>query len=542
MGTKNFSNANDLITFSRASGGTALRKIAYGSELVTNGTFDTDISGWTTQAGGSTFTVSSGQLTISRSAVDPGYVYQTISTTAGNVYYVTFGVIDNGPIDLRVGTSPAGLQIASSGVKSSAGTYTLAFVATGASTYISLVNTSYSTDATVDNISVKEVLFDQGDLTLFNHPADIPRIEYDADGNVLGLLVEESRTNLVLNSGDLSGFGGVRSSLTSDQAASPTGNVDATAFIEDLTASNTHIGNLLVANPAAAGTYTFSVYAKQNGRQYFYVHLNVDPASTNLIYGVVFDLDAGTVANSGSQGVTTSTDHSIQDVGNGWYRCSVTLGNPSGLRLDARIALQDSSTFVVGGAGYNGDGVSGVYVYGAQVEAGAFPTSYIPTDGATATRSADVASIPVADFGYNQSGGSVLLEFSLPDSWVGSGFPSVIMLYEDGLNRFGLTTASNSDDFRFNGLDANVSQFDLAKTTNSTGESQKHIFAFESNSFVYVADSDTPSVDSSGTFPSISEIVIGGSGPTSGFINGHIKSIRYYPRRLTNAQLQELTT
>ena len=180
-------------------------------------------------------------------------------------------------------------------------------------------------------------------------------------------------------------------------------------------------------------------------------------------------------------------------------------------------------------------------IWGYQAEAGAFPTSYIPTNGATATRSADFASIPVADFGYNQSEGTVLLEFSLPDSWVGVGFPSAIMLYEDGLNRFGLTTALNSDDFRFNGLDANTSQFNLSKTTNSTGETQKHIFSFKNNSFVYVVDSDTPSVDSSGTVPSISEIIIGSSAPTSGFINGHIKSIKYYPRRLTNSQLVEIT-
>ena len=218
-----------------------------------------------------------------------------------------------------------------------------------------------------------------------------------------GMLHEsEARTNLVLSGGDLSGFGAIRSSLTSDQATSPTGNVDATAFIEDSTAGNTHIGNLIVGNPVAAGTYTFSVYAKQNGRRYFYTRLNVDAASTNIIYGVLFDLAAGTVVNSGSQGVTTSTNHSIEDVGNGWYRCSVTLGNPSGLRLDVRIALQDSSTFTIGGLGYNGDGVSGVYVYGAQIEAGSTPSSYIPTSGATATRAADVLTIPAANMPWPQ--------------------------------------------------------------------------------------------------------------------------------------------
>ena len=237
-----------------------------------------------------------------------------------------------------------------------------------------------------------------------------------------GMLHEsEARTNLVLSGGDLSGFGAIRSSLTSDQATSPTGNVDATAFIEDSTAGNTHIGNLIVGNPVAAGTYTFSVYAKQNGRRYFYTRLNVDAASTNIIYGVLFDLAAGTVVNSGSQGVTTSTNHSIEDVGNGWYRCSVTLGNPSGLRLDVRIALQDSSTFTIGGLGYNGDGVSGVYVYGAQIEAGSTPSSYIPTSGATATRAADVLTIPAANMPWPQPeyiGPELVDNASEPDDWV----------------------------------------------------------------------------------------------------------------------------
>ena len=67
---------------------------------------------------------------------------------------------------------------------------------------------------------------------------------------------------------------------------------------------------------------------------------------------------------------------------------------------------------VDGAPTYAGDGTSGIYVWGAQAEAGAFPTSYIPTAGATATRSADIASIPTSAFGYNQRAGSVVVDFT----------------------------------------------------------------------------------------------------------------------------------
>ena len=520
MGTKNFSNANDLITFSRSSAGTALRKIAYGPELVTNGTFDTDTD-WTYGVS-SGWSVGSGVATFSGGTGDIG-LYQSVNPVAGRVYAVSVSQSGRtaGSVVLRLGGTT---NLATVGTADSE--YSFFIVAEGANSNFAVIPTG-AYRGSVDNISVKEVLFDDasGDLTLFNHPADIPRIEYDADGNVLGLLVEESRTNLSPNSNFNAGWSPSNSSLETDAAVSPDGAVNAVKL--KVTTSSTHHS---VYESVAGGTYAVSVFAKAgeyDGIQLTGVQTTDDHACFNLIDGTAYHTG------------TNASNATIEDFGNGWYRCSAVIPVTNG---NLYIAVTDgaSTAWLPSFAGANT--TDGIYIYGAQIEAGDFPTSYIPTDGATATRSADVASIPVADFGYNQSGGSVLLEFSLPDSWVGSGFPSVIMLYEDGLNRFGLTTASNSDDFRFNGLDANVSQFDLAKTTNSTGESQKHIFAFESNSFVYVADSDTPSVDSSGTFPSISEIVIGGSGPTSGFINGHIKSIRYYPRRLTDAQLQELTT
>jgi len=513
MGTKNFSNANDLITFSRSSAGTALRKIAYGSELVTNGDFDTDISGWTTQAGGSTFTVSSGQLTISRSAVDPGYVYQTISTTAGNVYYVTFGVIDNGPIDLRVGTSPAGLQITSSGIKSSAGTYTLAFVATGASTYISLVNTSYSTDATVDNISVKEVLFDDasGDLTLFNHPAGIPRIEYDADGNRLGLLIEESRTNLLPYSED---FTDAQWSKTYSVAVSPSSeaapNGQKVAYeLTGIESSDGDAGINEFISASASTTYTGTIWFKAKNASDVgkYIRLRLKR----------------------NGGTFVAQDESVQ-LTNSWVRHEVTLTLLSDNTGIGFIITKDSTQNTV-------DRADECLIYGAQLEAGAFPTSYIPTAGATATRSADVASIPVADFGYNQSEGTVVVEGQTIESNADSRFFTL----SDGTNnnRISFSRGSTYHPYVATG---GAAQASLAAGTVNAGTLVKAAAAFRQDDIAGVIDGGSVATDTSAAIPSVNKLYLAAA--ATGLIRGacHIKSIKYYPRRLTNAQLQELTT
>ena len=508
MGTKNFSNANDLITFSRSSAGTALRKIAYGSELVTNGDFDTDISGWTTQAGGSTFTVSSGQLTISRSAVDPGYVYQTISTTAGNVYYVTFGVIDNGPIDLRVGTSPAGLQITSSGIKSSAGTYTLAFVATGASTYISLVNTSYSTDVTVDNISVKEVLFDQGDLTLFNHPAGIPRIEYDADGNVLGLLVEESRTNLVTYSEDFT-------QPVWAKSAAGTGSIPVVTSNYAVAPDGTNSASRIQMN-AGSGT---------TSGDYSLMRFTVSSAPTTLINSLWIKSNT---ESSQTVKLSYGASDAVHTATTEWQRFDIVSGNPN----FADVVIRGDQT------------VSSVdlLIWGYQAEAGDFPTSYIPTNGATATRSADAASIPVSAFGYNQSEGTLFVEFDSNGS-DGADYPQAVAIIGSAstdVARIGFNQ-TNTAQFVVS-TQSGGNQAVLNNGTYTPKSPVKFAGGFEEDNFASSMNGSAAATDVSGSVPSNLETMGIGKWATGNYLNGHIKSIKYYPRRLSNAQLVELTS
>jgi len=530
MGTKNFSNANDLITFSRASAGTALRKVAYGPELVTNGTFDSDISGWTngSNAGGA-IAWSAGAINLANTS-GTARAYQSFSTEVGKVYRVlateTGGTTS---FQVYVGESQAVANNINATTTGASSTFDGVFVATAATTFINVRNLNAATTAAVDNISVKEVLFDQGDLTLFNHPAGIPRIEYDADGNVLGLLVEESRTNLFTYSQPTSdGFTVTRASLVTSTVNAPDGNY-AKKLVEDSTAANSHLLSTGAVGMSLNTTYTMSWFAKAAERDF--IAINIYSGTTS--YWTWFDLSNGTVGTA-----TNSPDTFIEYYGDGWYRCGITVttaasGSPN---TAAYIAPSD------GTLSYDGDGTSGIYIWGAQLEAGAFPTSYIPTAGSTATRSADVASIPVADFGYNQSEGTLFVEFDSNGS-DGADYPQAVAIIGSAstdVARIGFNQ-TNTAQFVVS-TQSGGNQAVLNNGTYTPKSPVKFAGGFEEDNFASSMNGSAAATDVSGSVPSNLETMGIGKWATGNYLNGHIKSIKYYPRRLSNAQLVELTS
>jgi hypothetical protein len=201
------------------------------------------------------------------------------------------------------------------------------------------------------------------------------------------------------------------------------------------------------------------------------------------------------------------------------------------------------------GESYVGDGASSLLIWGFQMEAGSFPTSYLPTSGATATRSADVASIPTSSFGYNPDKGTVVCEFDAQYGGTANGFPRIweIGNTTTAVNRVIGYIAASSSAVRCAALANNVTAADFIIKTDATPASGKLAFAFADNDFAGVIDGGSPVVDTSGSFttPSLprDRFTFGGaSSTTNSNISGHLKSIRYWPRRLTNAQLQELTS
>ena len=361
---------------------------------------------------------------------------------------------------------------------------------------------------------------------------DTPRIEYGSDGSLKGLLIEEQRTNLVTYSapstdGNLSTN---RASLVTATGVSAPDGSTAIKLQEDGTAGQSHdlgTGNIM----SASTTYTLSIFAKAAERDF--VALNIYSGAAS--YWTWFDLSTG---NKGTE-TNSPVAADIQPISNGWYRCSLTVTTASTGSPNTRIYISPSN----GVLAYDGDGTSGVYVYGAQLEEGSFPTAYIPTAGSQQTRSADLASIPVTAFGYNQQAGTVVAEFDL----VGvspngpTGYPRVWEVDQANGDYIAVHSKSFPSTATFR---ENESVTALNHSETLTENTMAVIAAtFTDDDLATSLDGATAlTATPSYTLDLPTALVIGSKVGGGRFLNGHIKSIQYYPRRLTNAQLQELTS
>jgi len=225
---------------------------------------------------------------------------------------------------------------------------------------------------------------------------DVPRIDYSSGTGAL--LLEPQRTNLITYSEqfDNAAWSKTRTSVTANATTAPNMTATADKIVEDTTASASHFIRGGTYSVISGTSYTFSVYVKSTERQFGF---NFDP-STGADSPAIFNLVSGTVVSSGS--FTTS----ITNVGNGWYRCTGTFTSSATTTSYVYVRLADSGSTV-----YTGDGTSGIYLWGAQLEASSYATSYIPTTSATVTRLADTCyKTGVADW-IGQTEGTLFVDF-----------------------------------------------------------------------------------------------------------------------------------
>lgn len=211
--------------------------------------------------------------------------------------------------------------------------------------------------------------------------ADVPRISAN------GLLIEAAATNLALYSEQLDTWSNVRASVIPNAATAPDGNVTADKLVEDSSVTTTHEAYSYVNKAAAPITYTYSVFAKAAERTQLLLLLDSSIAGSARC---LFDLAAGTAGIPSLVGGFSGAAAGIVALANGWYRCWVSAVSDS----DTKVYFEQF--LCVGGSyAYTGDGASGLYLWGGQLEAAPAPSSYIPTTASTATRAADFASVPV---------------------------------------------------------------------------------------------------------------------------------------------------
>ena len=177
----------------------------------------------------------------------------------------------------------------------------------------------------------------------------------------------------------------------------------------------------------------------------------------------------------------------------------------------------------------------------AQLEEGSFATSYIPTSGSQQTRSADVASIPVTAFGYNDQAGTVVVEF---DMNAGSSVDdSVVFQIDDTTANERLNVMEQNNQSRLFMSSGGVTQDSISNESISEGVMHKVAVAVATDDNAMSTDgSTTEAGDGTSIMPvGVTTLRLGAVHNPNWQLNGHIKSLKYYPRRLTDAQLQELT-
>ena len=351
-----------------------------------------------------------------------------------------------------------------------------------------------------------------------------PRFDYDpVTLAARGLLIEEQRTNLLLQSEDISTtWTNTRTTETVNATVSPSGESTADKLVEDSSASNDHVINQTVSVTSST-TYTTSVFLKAGERTWAFINM-VDVGVSS--YRSWFNLSTGQTGTNDSGNSST-----ITSVGNGWYRCTVTRATTSSqtsVRIEVGLSTGD------GVINYTGNGTSGIYVWGAQLEAGAFSTSYLPTLASSVTRSADVASVNTLSPWFNATEGTLFAESVSYNNLARSASIS----NSGSSDTIGLG-ASSTNNGRLYIYTSGVEQANLSAAFS--GSTLKEAAAYKTNDAQYCANGTLSSQDTSVSLPTLNKMDIGYFTIGGVYHNGWIRRIAYYPRRLTNAELQALT-
>jgi hypothetical protein len=384
----------------------------------------------------------------------------------------------------------------------------------------------------------------------------VARLGYRYNGTTwvsAGTILESAGTNLVAGQMNSTTYWSLLNT-TQSATTSPTGANDAVLLTETAGGVASYGTNPPLAASVAivAGTQlTASIFAKAGTGNWIRIFLTDNNTPTVAVV-TWFNLSTGAVGGTtttSTGGTPTSLSASIQNVGGGWYRCSVSaiLASVTTANMLVRMISADLTT--------TDTGSKTMSFYGPQLEANSSMTSYIPTTTASAsrvadsssqaagTRAADNASIATLGSWFNAAEGTFVAEVEVPYQtlFLATG---VMFGLSDGTigNSLYLAAALSSD--AWNVLNTSVNQTGSSSFASPPLTPKKFAGAYKLNDLPSVRNGGAVTADSSGTPPT--GLIQGGIGKAawsnSSYLNGYVRRIRVYPQRLINATLQALTT
>lgn len=367
--------------------------------------------------------------------------------------------------------------------------------------------------------------------------------DYDTEGILrpAGLILEKAATNLLLYSEQLNSWTKGNATVTSDTTISPDGNATADKIVEGTT-NSTHVVTQSTAGVATT-RYTLSCYAKPAERGW----LALQAYDGVGYFTAYFDL-----INIATGGKSTGSTTRIKRSANGFVRCELTFTTNTGVTNIVSAALTATGNNT---AMYLGDGTSGLYVWGMQLVAGSYATSYIQTTTAQVTRAADTSSsaqttratdaatISGTNFSQliKQYEGCVVTEIYNPSTVVADSLAITrgAVCLSDGTEDNKIRVAINA------GQTTQLRKNNVDQSTQTVGAvsvgTHKTALSYKTNTVDTVVDGVAGVTDTSANIPFVTQLDVGRGAVTGGILNGHIKRIRYYPKAISSTELQAMT-
>jgi hypothetical protein len=315
-------------------------------------------------------------------------------------------------------------------------------------------------------------------------------------------------------------------SVTANNTTSPDGTQNADKLNEN-SSNGYHIVGDTNVTLLPSTLYTMSFFAKASERTFARI---LAPAGNFATESAYFNLTNG--ACSASAG-TVST----QSMGNGWYRCIYSLTTLSsvsggiGMWIGPAKNMTDAYNTYTGISGY------GIYAYGAQIEQSSYPTSYINTTSASATRVQDLCSKTGISSLIGQSEGVlfvdlVLLAYDSIEKW--------IAFLGGGVAYVGLFTTTGGQFFAE--VANSTAQFSSVTYGFSVGQRYKLALAYKTNDFAFYVNGTQVATGNSGTVPATSQLSLQYNNINANLTSRTYNQLCLFPTRLSNSELASLTT